>query len=154
MIKEKKVEEEKKTTVLLKDPPGPQKLFPMRRQMNLIQIWNILKVLKTHGQDHKGNFAGTRTTESMWLRWWRTALRVGVASEFTIRSFSSMAMISPWSALALNLASFHLLHFQVTHKKAVDYIKRLPVLNMLVARKGVTQTWHKIIHFFPFIVLW
>jgi len=28
----------------------------------------------------------------------------------------------------------------VTHKKAVDYIKRLPVLNMLVARKGVTQT--------------
>ena len=28
----------------------------------------------------------------------------------------------------------------VTHKKAVDYIKKLPVLNMLVARKGVTQT--------------
>ena len=28
----------------------------------------------------------------------------------------------------------------VTHKKAVDYIKKLPALNMLVARKGVTQT--------------
>eukprot|EP00088_Acartia_fossae_P054028 TRINITY_DN6175_c0_g1_i1.p1 TRINITY_DN6175_c0_g1~~TRINITY_DN6175_c0_g1_i1.p1 ORF type:complete len:119 (-),score=27.37 TRINITY_DN6175_c0_g1_i1:564-920(-) len=28
----------------------------------------------------------------------------------------------------------------VTHKKAVSYIKRHPVLNMLVARKGVTQT--------------
>ena len=28
----------------------------------------------------------------------------------------------------------------VTHKKAVDYIKKVPVLNMLVARKGVTQT--------------
>lgn len=28
----------------------------------------------------------------------------------------------------------------VTHKKAVDYIKRCPALNMLVARKGVTQT--------------
>lgn len=29
----------------------------------------------------------------------------------------------------------------VTHKKAVEYIKKHPVLNMLVARKGVTQTW-------------
>ena len=28
----------------------------------------------------------------------------------------------------------------VTHKKAVDYIKQHHVLNMLVARKGVTQT--------------
>jgi len=28
----------------------------------------------------------------------------------------------------------------VTHKKAVDYIKKQPVLNMLIARKGVTQT--------------
>ncbi|XP_023340308.1 uncharacterized protein C45G9.7 isoform X2 [Eurytemora carolleeae] len=28
----------------------------------------------------------------------------------------------------------------VTHKKAVDYIKKHHVLNMLVARKGVTQT--------------
>jgi len=28
----------------------------------------------------------------------------------------------------------------VTHKKAVDYIKKHNVLNMLVARKGVTQT--------------
>ncbi len=28
----------------------------------------------------------------------------------------------------------------VTHKKAVDYIKKNTVLNMLVARKGVTQT--------------
>jgi len=28
----------------------------------------------------------------------------------------------------------------VTHKKAVDYIKKNPVLNMLVARKGVTHT--------------
>ena len=27
----------------------------------------------------------------------------------------------------------------VTHKKAVSYIKKHPVLNMLVARKGVTQ---------------
>ena len=27
----------------------------------------------------------------------------------------------------------------VTHKKAVEYIKRSPVLNMLVARRGVTQ---------------
>ena len=28
----------------------------------------------------------------------------------------------------------------VTHKKAVTYIKKNPVLNMLVARKGVTQS--------------
>ena len=28
----------------------------------------------------------------------------------------------------------------VTHKKAVDYIKKVPVLYMMVARKGVTQT--------------
>jgi hypothetical protein len=28
-----------------------------------------------------------------------------------------------------------------THKKAVDYIKKYPVLNMLVARKGVTHSW-------------
>ncbi|TRY74518.1 hypothetical protein TCAL_00751 [Tigriopus californicus] len=28
----------------------------------------------------------------------------------------------------------------VTHKKAVTYIKKNTVLNMLVARKGVTQT--------------
>ncbi|GAB6026620.1 hypothetical protein CHUAL_013026 [Chamberlinius hualienensis] len=28
----------------------------------------------------------------------------------------------------------------VTHKKAVDYIKKHPVLNMLVARKGVTHS--------------
>jgi hypothetical protein len=28
----------------------------------------------------------------------------------------------------------------VTHKKAVSYIKKHPVLSMLVARKGVTQT--------------
>ena len=28
----------------------------------------------------------------------------------------------------------------VTHKKAVDYIKRNRTLNMLVARRGVTQT--------------
>ena len=28
----------------------------------------------------------------------------------------------------------------VTHKKAVDYIKRTRTLNILVARKGVTQT--------------
>ena len=28
----------------------------------------------------------------------------------------------------------------VTHKKAVEYIKKHPVLNMLVARKGVTQS--------------
>ena len=27
----------------------------------------------------------------------------------------------------------------VTHKKAVTYIKKNPVLNMLMARKGVTQ---------------
>lgn len=27
----------------------------------------------------------------------------------------------------------------VTHKKAVDYIKKNNVLNMLIARKGVTQ---------------
>ncbi|EFX74856.1 tax1-binding protein 3 homolog [Daphnia pulex] len=27
-----------------------------------------------------------------------------------------------------------------THKKAVDYIKKYPVLNMLVARKGVTHS--------------
>ena len=27
----------------------------------------------------------------------------------------------------------------VTHKKAVDYIKRKPVLNMLVYRKGMPQ---------------
>ena len=27
----------------------------------------------------------------------------------------------------------------VTHKKAVDYIKKDPVLNLLVARKGITQ---------------
>lgn len=28
----------------------------------------------------------------------------------------------------------------VTHKKAVDYIKKHPILNLLVARKGVTST--------------
>ncbi|MCL4123737.1 UNVERIFIED_CONTAM: hypothetical protein GTU68_066438 [Idotea baltica] len=28
----------------------------------------------------------------------------------------------------------------VTHKKAVDYIKKHPVLNLLVARKGVTHS--------------
>ncbi len=28
----------------------------------------------------------------------------------------------------------------VTHKKAVDYIRRDAVLNLLVARRGVTQT--------------
>ncbi|XP_071036746.1 tax1-binding protein 3 homolog [Parasteatoda tepidariorum] len=28
----------------------------------------------------------------------------------------------------------------VTHKQAVEYIKKEPVLNMLVARKGVTQS--------------
>ena len=28
----------------------------------------------------------------------------------------------------------------VTHKKAVDYIKKHTTLNILVARKGVTQT--------------
>ena len=28
----------------------------------------------------------------------------------------------------------------VTHKKAVDYIKKTRTLNILVARKGVTQT--------------
>jgi len=28
----------------------------------------------------------------------------------------------------------------VTHKKAVDYIKKHPVLNLLIARKGVTST--------------
>ena len=28
----------------------------------------------------------------------------------------------------------------VTHKKAVDYIKNNDKLNMLIARKGVTQT--------------
>jgi len=28
----------------------------------------------------------------------------------------------------------------VTHKKAVDYIKKHPTLNLLVARKGVTST--------------
>jgi hypothetical protein len=28
---------------------------------------------------------------------------------------------------------------QVTHKKAVDYIKKHPMLNMLVARIGVTH---------------
>jgi hypothetical protein len=28
----------------------------------------------------------------------------------------------------------------VTHKKAVEYIRKHPVLNMLIARKGVTQT--------------
>lgn len=28
----------------------------------------------------------------------------------------------------------------VTHKKAVSYIKKHPVLNLLVARKGVTST--------------
>lgn len=28
----------------------------------------------------------------------------------------------------------------VTHKKAVSYIRKHPVLNMLVARKGVTST--------------
>lgn len=28
----------------------------------------------------------------------------------------------------------------VTHKKAVEYIKKNDVLNMLIARKGVTQT--------------
>ena len=28
----------------------------------------------------------------------------------------------------------------VTHKKAVDYIKKTRMLNILVARKGVTQT--------------
>ena len=28
----------------------------------------------------------------------------------------------------------------VTHKKAVSYIMKNPVLNMLVARKGVTQS--------------
>lgn len=28
----------------------------------------------------------------------------------------------------------------VTHKKAVEYIKKLPVLNMLIARKGVTHS--------------
>ncbi len=28
----------------------------------------------------------------------------------------------------------------VTHKKAVEYIKKHPILNMLIARKGVTQT--------------
>lgn len=29
----------------------------------------------------------------------------------------------------------------VTHNKAVEYIKKNPVLNMLVARKGVTHSW-------------
>ena len=29
----------------------------------------------------------------------------------------------------------------VTHKKAVGYIRKHPVLNLLVARKGVTSTW-------------
>lgn len=29
----------------------------------------------------------------------------------------------------------------VTHKKAVSYIRKNPVLNLLVARKGVTSTW-------------
>lgn len=28
----------------------------------------------------------------------------------------------------------------VTHKKAVSYIKKSPVLNLLIARKGVTST--------------
>lgn len=28
----------------------------------------------------------------------------------------------------------------VTHKKAVSYIRKNPILNMLVARKGVTST--------------
>ena len=28
----------------------------------------------------------------------------------------------------------------VTHKKAVEYIKKHTVLNMLIARKGITQT--------------
>ena len=28
----------------------------------------------------------------------------------------------------------------VTHKKAVDYIKKHHVLNMLIARRGVTQS--------------
>lgn len=28
----------------------------------------------------------------------------------------------------------------VTHKKAVEYIKKHPILNMLIARRGVTQT--------------
>lgn len=28
----------------------------------------------------------------------------------------------------------------VTHKKAVGYIKKYPVLNLLVARKGVTSS--------------
>jgi C-terminal processing protease CtpA/Prc len=28
----------------------------------------------------------------------------------------------------------------VTHKKAVDYIKKHPVLNLLIARKGVTSS--------------
>ncbi|XP_054156353.1 tax1-binding protein 3 homolog [Oppia nitens] len=28
----------------------------------------------------------------------------------------------------------------VTHRKAVEYIKKHPILNMLIARKGVTQT--------------
>ena len=28
----------------------------------------------------------------------------------------------------------------VTHKKAVDYIKKHPVLNLLIARRGVTST--------------
>ncbi|XP_053203153.1 tax1-binding protein 3 homolog [Panonychus citri] len=27
----------------------------------------------------------------------------------------------------------------VTHKKAIEYIKKFPILNMLVARRGVTQ---------------
>jgi len=41
----------------------------------------------------------------------------------------------------------------VTHKKAVDYIKKHPVLNLLVARKGVTSTWwcapHHSYHYVP-----
>ncbi len=28
----------------------------------------------------------------------------------------------------------------VTHKKAVDYVKKHAVLNLLIARKGVTST--------------
>lgn len=35
----------------------------------------------------------------------------------------------------------------VTHKKAVDYIKKFAVLNMLVARKGVTHSWKWNIYF-------
>lgn len=57
--------------------------------------------------------------------------------DFTMVSIKKNTMIRTISYEILYLIDFI---FQVTHKKAVSYIRKHPVLNLLVARKGVTST--------------